>query len=119
VRLRLAPALVFAVVGCNDPTGPETEISGKVLYDQYCARCHGPDGGGAPDYPPAAGKLNNPGRMKGLSDEAIMGIIRAGRPGPQPGSPPAMPSFANEFTDAKIMVITAYVRTLAASSEKE
>jgi mono/diheme cytochrome c family protein len=48
-----------------------------------------------------------------------MGIIRAGRPGPQPGSPPAMPSFANEFTDAKIMVITAYVRTLAASSEKE
>jgi mono/diheme cytochrome c family protein len=112
VRASILLASCFALVACADPTGPETPISGERLYAQYCARCHAADGGGTPDYPPAAGKLNNRDRIANLSDEQMMGIIRAGRPGPQPGAPPAMPGFADQFTEAKLMVITAYVRSL-------
>ncbi len=113
VRASILLASCFALVGCSDPTGPETPISGERLYDQYCARCHGADGAGSPDYPATAGRLNSPDRMGNLSDEQMMGIIRAGRPGPQPNMPPAMPGFADQFTEAKLMVLTAYVRTLS------
>lgn len=118
MRASILLACCFALGGCNDPTGPETPISGQRLYDQYCARCHGADGAGTQDYPPAAGKLNNPARIGNLSDEQIMGIIRAGRPGPQPGMAPAMPGFAEQFTEAKLMVLTAYVRSLAGNAGK-
>lgn len=118
VRASILLASCFALGGCSDPTGPETPISGQHLYDQYCARCHGADGSGTPESPGSAGKLNNAERMAMLSDEQVMGIIRAGRPGPQPGTPPAMPGFADQFTEAKLMVLTAYVRQLAKPRQK-
>lgn len=106
------------LAGCNDPTGPKTEISGQQLYLQYCARCHGPSGAGVPDAEPgspgflAASKpLNDPRRMKQLGDEHIMGVIRTGRMGQ--GGTQVMPPFASEFTEAKLMVLTAYVRSLS------
>ncbi len=96
----------LCAVACGDPTGPETAISGKQIYDQYCARCHGPDGGGVPEQPLATGRLNNIAVMQGKNDQQIMGVIRAGKA-------PAMPGFAGEFTEAKLMVLTAYVRSLS------
>ena len=113
MRASILLASCFALGGCSDPTGPETPISGQHLYEQYCARCHGSDGAGTAESPGSAGKLNNAARMGNLSDEQVMGIIRAGRPGPQPGMPVAMPGFADQFTEAKLMVLTAYVRQLA------
>lgn len=118
-RARFGPllGLVLSVAaGCANATGPETDIEGQRLYEQYCARCHGSDGGGvkgadqkepmSPERLALARPLNDAGRMKRVSDETIMGVIRAGRP-------PGMPGFSQEFTEAKMMVIAAYVRTLS------
>ena len=109
-------ALIGVAQGCEEATGPETEIEGQRLYDQYCARCHGSDGAGVPgadamkDGSPEklalAKPLNDAARMKQVNDDMILGVIRAGRP-------PGMPGFADEFTEAKMMVIAAYVRSLS------
>ena len=99
-------ALSTGALGCGDPTGPETPIDGKKIYDQYCARCHGFDGAGLPEVPAAQGRLNNAVLMQSKSDQQLMGVIRGGKP-------PGMPGFAGEFTEAKLMVLTKYVRELA------
>ncbi len=101
-----ALAVSLCAIACGDPTGPETPISGQQIYDQYCARCHGADGAGVAEQPAALGRLNTPAVMRTKSDEQIMGVIRAGKP-------PTMPGFAGEFTEAKLMVLTAYVRSLS------
>lgn len=117
----LALFATVALGACSNPSGPKTEISGQQLYMQYCARCHGPTGAGladaaqrdpsSPEYLAAQKPLNDKRRAEQLGDERIMGIIRAGRMGP--GGKPLMPAFGDEFTEAKLMVITAYVRSLS------
>lgn len=106
MKLVLPLALGMGALACGDPTGPTTPIDGKQIYDQYCARCHGMDGAGVPEQPAALGRLNNLAAMSSKSDQQLMGVIRAGKA-------PAMPGFAGEFTEAKLMVLTAYVRSLS------
>lgn len=106
MKLALPVVLSLGALACGDPTGPTTEIRGKQIYEQYCARCHGFDGAGVPEQPAAQGRLSSLAVMSSKSDQQIMGVIRAGKP-------PAMPGFAGEFTEAKLMVLTAYVRTLS------
>lgn len=106
MKLVLPLALSMGVLACGDPTGPTTPIDGKQIYDQYCARCHGPDGSGVAEQPAALGRLNNLAFMSSKNDQQLMGVIRAGKP-------PTMPGFAGEFTEAKLMVLTAYVRSLS------
>lgn len=108
MKVALPLALCLGALACGDPTGPQTPIDGKKIYDQYCARCHGFDGAGMAEVPAANGRLNNPVLMRARSDQQIMGVIRAGKP-------PQMPGFAGEFTEAKLMVLTKYVRDLSAS----
>lgn len=120
--LRCAVALLVLacplLAGCKEATGPEREISGKQLYDQYCARCHGLDGSGIGDDEGRQAKpLNDPRVMAQLSDEAIKGVIMAGRPG-GPGQPPLMPAFGDVFTEARLMVLVAYVRSLSQPETK-
>lgn len=110
-RPALALSLFWALLGCADPSGPRTEINGKQLYDQYCARCHGAKGEGVEEQPATRDRLNNPIVMKGKNDEQVLRVIRAGKP-------PAMPGFADEFTDAKLMVLTAYVRELSGTGKR-
>jgi len=106
MKLVLPLALGLGALACGDPTGPTTPIDGKQIYDQYCARCHGVDGAGVAEQPAAQGRLNNLAVMSSKNDQQIMGVIRAGKP-------PTMPGFAGEFTEAKLMVLTAYVRSLS------
>ncbi len=103
----LGVALVGA--GCGDPTGPEREISGEQLYNQYCARCHGVDGRGVSSQPAARDRLSDPRIVGMMSDEYISGVIRGGKP-------PNMPAFRGEFTDATLMVLVAYVRSLSGTT---
>lgn len=111
---------MWLLPACGDPTGPETEIAGAQLYMQYCARCHGAGGGGlpeanaaspdSPEFLAAQKPLDDPARARQLSDEHIMGVIRGGR---VVGGRQVMPAFADEFTEAKLMVLAAYVRSLS------
>lgn len=112
------------VAGCGDPTGPEREISGRVLYDQYCARCHGPDGEPilGPDGKPAvpfATNLSDRPTVDKLTDMAFSGVVRAGRPAARNEAGeivnPGMPAFGDQFTEATMMVLIAYVRSFSGS----
>lgn len=96
------------MAACSEVVGPEQQIDGKRLYENYCARCHGLDGRPVPEQPQAR-DLSNRRVVDLLSDEAISMTITRGRP-------PAMPAFRDEFTEASLMVLVAYVRSLSGSS---
>lgn len=105
---RAALAITVVVSGCVDTVGPERAIDGQQLYENYCARCHGVDGRPVPEQPQAR-DLSNRRIVDTLGDEAISMAIRMGRP-------PTMPAFRDEFTEASLMVLVAYVRSLSGSS---
>jgi mono/diheme cytochrome c family protein len=113
--LRVIAAVVALGVGvaCDPVTGPEKDISGEVLYAQYCARCHGPDG---QPVVPGAPSFADPNVMAGLSDMGMKGIIKRGaepRRNPATGDvvSEGMPGFGDQFTEATLMVLIAYIRS--------
>ena len=115
----VACVLASSVGACESATGPRHEISGQVIYDQYCARCHGPDG---KPVVPGAPSFADPNVMAGLSDMGIKGIIKRGaepRRNPQSGDviSEGMPGFGEQFTEATLMVLVAYLRSLAPTGE--
>lgn len=108
MRCRRACALValgLVLAGCTQPTGPEIDISGEQLYNQYCARCHGVDGVPT-EAAPTSSSFADPGVVERLTDEAIKGVIRSGRG--------QMPGFGDRFTEATLQVLAAYLRSLPA-----
>jgi cytochrome c oxidase cbb3-type subunit 3 len=103
-RVVLAIGLASSV-SCQDPTGPEREISGELIYARHCARCHGPDGTGTREVP-AAKDLTNVSYMETLTDERLRMIIHNGKP-------PAMPAFQGQFAEPSLKVLIAFVRSLS------
>ena len=99
--------MLFATSGCSEATGPEREIDGRQLYEQYCARCHGLDGRPVPEQPQAR-NLADRRIVDNLSDQAIEMMIENGRE-------PSMPAFRGQFTEASLMVLVAYVRSVSGS----
>ncbi|MCX4241063.1 c-type cytochrome [Paraliomyxa miuraensis] len=102
-RRAVALLALWLAGGCTQPAGPERPISGKQLYEQYCARCHGEAGIPTKDAPTAS-SLADAAFVERLSDEGIKGVIRAGRG--------QMPGFGDRFTDATLQVLVAHVRSL-------
>lgn len=122
--------LVLPALGaCSDTVGPERIIEGKIMYDQYCARCHGQDGSPVAGVDPpcdtdpsvagCAGSFSDRGRMDRMSDETFKGAVLGGKQpgrratGVAPGK--GMPGFPTQFTEATLMVLVAYVRGLSGS----
>lgn len=104
--LRLTPlALLLSVVGCENPTGPERPIEGKVIFNRHCARCHGMDGTGSKEAP-SAKDLTNKAYLDRFTDDQLRMVIDNGRP-------PAMPGFRGEFAEPTLKVLIAYVRSLS------
>lgn len=111
-----------AVVGLLLPRKRISQLSrqeqrGKVVYEYYCALCHGltGDGDGFNAYslsiPPA--KHSNASYMHTLSDAHIGEIIRNG--GVAKERSPLMPPWGNILNDDEISYIIGYIRTLTAS----
>lgn len=75
---------VVAFLRAWEPTAPEIKPAvfvpdagrGAVLFASTCAICHGDQGAGTERAP----RLNDPGRLKALSDDWYRGVIRNGRP---------------------------------------
>ena len=107
--LCLAVALgAIAPVGARRPTerarsGNRSQgnlASGRQVYVQNCARCHGDD---------AKGK-NGPRLVgKSLSQDQIEQTVTEGRP-------PKMPAFGNQLSPTEVKAVAAYVRSLGARS---
>ncbi|HEX5065019.1 MAG TPA: cytochrome c [Myxococcota bacterium] len=90
---------------------------GGAVYATNCASCHGPKGCG--DGPLAATLNPKPAKhcdgtiMNPLTDEFIFKVIKLG--GPSVGKSPLMAPWGGSLSDAQIVDVVAYVRTLAAN----
>jgi mono/diheme cytochrome c family protein len=94
---------------CQNPSGPERDLSGKRIYDRNCSRCHGLDGRPTAESP-SARDLSNAVYVSSLSDDAIRRAIEGGRP-------PAMPAFSGQFMEPSMKLVVAYVRELSRPPE--
>ena len=86
---------------------------GKTLFTQSCASCHGADAKGLPGL----GKdMTTSEFIKSQSDAQLLAFIKQGRPASDPANTTKVdmpPKGGNPaLTDAQIMDIIAYLRTL-------
>ncbi len=74
------------------------------LFQQNCARCHGPDGKGTRSA--ATPDLTQQSIQSGLSDKQIVETIRRGKSG-------RMPAWSDKLSDAQIAELASYIRTFS------
>jgi mono/diheme cytochrome c family protein len=106
VRGFLVSTLVL-FAGCSEASGPKQPLSGENLYERHCARCHGHDGRGVASQP-GIPNLSDPLFHASVGDEALRGIIAAGKP-------PRMPGFREQLMAPSLSLVAAYVRSLRAN----
>jgi mono/diheme cytochrome c family protein len=111
----IAPVIclfVIALIGswAGAQAGNGRPMRGQAIYDEYCARCHGLTGKG--DGPDAASLLVPPAnfltaRSRAKTDFELLTIISYGIA----FSP--MHGWNSRLTDAELLEVVAYLRTLA------
>lgn len=93
---------------------------GKVLYEYYCAICHGErgnaDGFNAYNLRTPPTRHTDPILMGTLSDTQIHRMIKEG--GRAMGRSPLMPPWGGVLHDREIAEVTAFIRTLAVPAKK-
>ncbi len=91
------------------------EENGKVLYEYYCALCHGKegnaDGFNAYNLKTAPIQHSDPAQTGTLSDGQIRRIIKEG--GGALGRSTEMPAWGGVLSDEQISHITTFIRTLS------
>jgi mono/diheme cytochrome c family protein len=103
------PAPEPVAQGAPDP------VRGELLYQTYCASCHGPRGAG--DGPAAVALDPKPARhddgasMNARSNEYLFRMISEG--GAAVGRSPLMAPWGGSLDDEQIWHVIAFVRTLA------
>lgn len=123
-------AMSLALVACGGggsapsappaaPAEPTAEVhtgdaaAGKTLFDSVCIACHGPGGEGITGL----GKpFTTSEFLLTVSDQQLLDFIKTGRPSTDPANTTGVdmpPKGGNPaLTDAQLMDIIAYVRTL-------
>lgn len=96
----------------------EGVASGRALYAEYCAQCHGAALEGQPDWMTrnAAGRLPAPphdetGHTWHHSDKQLVAIIKGGLQAIAPGYENDMPVFGDLLTDQQIAQVLDYIRS--------
>ena len=88
----------------------------SVLYQRWCAACHGESGGGdGPNarYLPVRPAIHNSAaQMSARSDDALFDAIAGG--GAIIGKSPRMPAFGATLASAEVRSLVRYIRTLCA-----
>lgn len=94
--------------------------AGRMLYQQYCSTCHGPQGKG---NGPAAAAMDPKPRdhtdgpyMNALSDAHLTTVISEGGAAVQRS--PLMPAWKGILSSQQIADVIAYLRTLAVAPDK-
>lgn len=102
-RLSMAGTLSLLVSctqnhGSSEGNSSRTQETGRDVFEQKCAACHGTDG--------SAGIANAANLQQTTKDSLeIINIINDGERG--------MPAFHTELTKAEIAQVAAYVKTLS------
>jgi mono/diheme cytochrome c family protein len=82
---------------------------GELLYQRYCAGCHGADGqGGAKNFMPHVGALTKKGYVDLLEDDYLAMVIAEG--GEAVGKSAFMPSWKTTLSKQDIADVIGYIR---------
>ena len=105
----------------------EAETRGQATYQASCASCHGQRGEGQPDwkrrrtdgtYP--APPHDRTGHTWHHADGLLFGIVKEGGGfAAPPGYPATMPAWQGTLSDAQIIDVLAYIRTMWGPEERE
>ncbi len=115
-------ATALLASACSDvaPTDRASLASGKALYDQHCASCHGADLAGQPDWRTrkADGRLPAPPHDESghTWHHPMPMLFQMTRNGLVPPLAPAgyqsdMPAFAGTLSDNEIHAVLAYIES--------
>jgi mono/diheme cytochrome c family protein len=102
-------------VGVAADAGGPSGASGKQVYEQQCAKCHGTSGKG--DGPmgaalqPKPTDFTNGKVMAGKTEAQIEAVVRDG--GAAHGLSKEMPTFQSVLTPAQIKAVSTYVESFA------
>ena len=114
----IAMLLAVAPVTVSAQTAPET---GKEIFEQMCAGCHGTYGNGQEGtksgFVPRVGTLANKAYMASVPDDYLKMIINKG--GAYMGKIAAMPAWEHKFNDEQVADLVAHIRTLTGTAEKK
>lgn len=98
-----------------DPSDAEQVGRGRLVYANFCAKCHGANLEGAPNWrvPLADGSMPAPphdasGTTWRLSDQELFAIVRDGGPS---GRASVMPGFGGVLRDREIWAVIAYIKS--------
>jgi mono/diheme cytochrome c family protein len=93
---------------------PQDSVSGSLLYERWCASCHGltgkGDGPNAKYLPVKAANHSDAFTMSKRPDDSLYDVIAVG--GLQFGRSPRMPAFGETLKPAEIRALVAHIRTL-------
>jgi mono/diheme cytochrome c family protein len=93
--------------GCGDTKLAGGVVDGPRIYNDACARCHGPEGVPTPGLAARTGvKPLNTERVQKLSDQRLGEQIREG------SSNKLMPAFQGALSDEQIAALIAHIRSL-------
>jgi cytochrome c oxidase cbb3-type subunit 3 len=117
----------FAAVTFQRGRSPE-ELSvarGRVLYDRYCAICHGETGGGdgfnaynvKATFGVSPTEFTDSVTFRALREDTALAAIRDG--GPAVGKSPAMPPWGHTLTAGEVIDVWQYIRFLSREAPQE
>ncbi|MEI6560149.1 MAG: cytochrome c [Rhodospirillaceae bacterium] len=117
MKPRAFALIVIAVAAAAGAAGAAEPSPGEALYWQHCARCHGSDLRGEPDWqtPAANGRIKAPphdesGHTWMHAESELLALIRSGRGGAAaPGSVSDMPNFGGRLSDDEIRAVLAFI----------
>jgi len=104
-------AIVAHLQRLPDANWRQLEV-GQEVYVDRCELCHGPFGRGRGVVPPGVQRprdISDPAYQRGLSDQAMLEVVRHGRKG--------MPALVPQVPDADITALAAFVGLLSPGFE--
>lgn len=106
----LATLLTIVPMAATAQTDPRT---GKEIFEQMCAGCHGTRGDGGEGhsggFSPVISTLANKEYMSQVPDDYLVLVIKKG--GAYMGKIAAMPAWETRLSDDQIRSIVAHIRT--------
>ncbi len=120
VLTSLLAAIATAYAADAPPPDPAQVRAGGILYQQYCAACHGAQGEGAPNWqePDEQGDMPPPphgpdGHTWKHADGMLYRLIRQGWRDPfNKTQRLTMPAFGGTLTPGDVRAVVTYLKTL-------